>query len=81
MLPLCNTCLACYPLGWGVLGQEGREVHDHYAYWAVSVVLDPSPRGWAITWGRPCLGRDDPGQLLLVGPSTTRPYTNKNIIP
>jgi len=45
-------------------------------YWAASAALEPSPRGWAITWGRPYLGRDDPGQLLLVGPSTTRPYTN-----
>jgi len=76
MLPLYNTCSACYPLGRGVLGQEGREVHDRCAYWAASVALDPSLRGWAIMWGCPYLGRDDPGQFLLIGPGTTRPYTN-----
>jgi len=76
MMPLCNACSARYPLGRGVLGHEGREVHGRCAYWAASAALEPSPRGWAITWGRPYLGRDDPGQFLLIGPSTTRPCTN-----
>ena len=76
MMPLCNTCSARCPLGRGVLGHEGREVHGRCAYWAASAALEPSPRGWAITWGRPYLGRDDPGQFLLIGPSTTRPCTN-----
>ena len=76
MMPFCTTCSTCYPLGRGVLGQEGREVHGHCAYWVASVALDPSPRSWAIVWGRSYLGRDDPDQFPLVGPGSTRPYTN-----
>ena len=75
-LPLCTTCSAYYPLGRDVLGQEGWEVPDHYAYWAASVALDPSPRGWASVWGCSYLGWDDPGQFPLAGPGCTRPYTN-----
>ena len=76
MLPLCTTCSAYYPLGWDVLGQEGQEVPGHYTYWAASVALDPSPRGWARVWGCSYLGRDDPGQFPLARPGCTRPYTN-----